>query len=220
MLPDKYQKYIEIMSQYCDGYDEETGGHNYRLYHQLRAAYAGYRICKSNEFPEANEKIVVIGGLFHDVGRIAVLKENNTTTLKFDRAELDKQKGHENVSKKVLTELLKDELTEEEINLVCKAIDKPESHEDRTLENKILYDADYLDELGSLNLFRMFTYSGISKRSLVDTVNYWFETDRDVKLSKLEKCFSDFAKNEGKRRIELQDLIMNELKNDGFQSAE
>src|SRR3989344_2120167 len=216
MFPDKYQKVIEIMTKYCDGYDEETGGHNYRLYHQLRVAETGYRICQSEEVKEANEKIVVIGGLFHDIGRIAILKENNTKTLKYEQLELDKQKGHEEASKIVLTELLAEELSLPEIEEVCLAIHKPEDHFDRTSENKILFDADFLDELGALNLFRMFTYSGITKRSLKDTLYYWFDTDRDLKLAKTDKCFTNFAKSEAKRRIDLQDQITKELKNGGF----
>lgn len=208
------------MKTYCDGFDEETGGHNYRLLHQLRVAYTAYQIAKEGEFSDVNEKILIIGGLFHDIGRIYLLKENNSKILKFHRSELDKQKDHVGVGKLILTELLKNELTMDEIDRVCNAIHKPNDHQDRTTENKILYDADFLDELGVLNLFRMFTYSGIIGRSIVDTMNYWFHTDKEVKLSKIEKCFTEFTKLEAKRRINLQDKIMRELQNNGFDIKE
>lgn len=220
VLPDKYSKFIEIMVGYCDGFDEETGGHNYRLYHQLRVADAAYQIFKSGEFADANEKIVVIGGLFHDIGRIYILKQNDSKTLKFDRKELDKQKGHEELSKQVISEILKNDLTTQEIEKVCSAIDRSSDHYNRTAENKILYDADFLDELGVLNLFRMFTYSGTRGRTIEETVKYWFEVDKKLKMSKIDKCFTNYAKDEALRRIALQDKIMLELQNGGFEIKE
>lgn len=216
MLPKKYQRFISLMINYCQGFDEETGGKDYRLYHQLRVACVAYRLSRQYKANKVNEKIVVIGGLFHDVGRIHILKQNNSKVLRFKRKELDKHKQHDKLSKKVLSGLLKEELTNKEIGQVNEAINKSLEHHLRSIENKILYDADFLDELGVLNLFRMFTYSGIINRSISDTVDYWFNTDREIKISKIEKCFTDVAKKEAKRRVLLQDRIMMELKNNGF----
>ena len=217
MLPKKYQKFIDIMIGYCDGFDEETGGHNYRLHHQLRVAESVYRICRSGELKNVDEKIAVIAGLFHDVGRIHILKNNNTKTLKFERKELDKHRGHLEVSKTVALDLLKNEFSQAELTKLCDAMTEGDNPS-KTPESKILHDADFIDELGVLNLFRMFSYSGIINRSMGETVRYWFNIDRAVKLSKMEKCFTKFARKEAKRRIQLQDKIMHELENNGFSS--
>lgn len=215
----KYRPFIDIMTRYCEGYDEETGGSNYRLHHQTRVARNAYIILQSYPNKKVREKIVVIGGLFHDIGRIYLLKSNNKKTLRFANQELQSQKGHEDLSKQVIQELLHELLNVEDVNQVCEAINRPKQHQKRTLENKFLYDADFLDELGTLNIFRMFTYSGIMNRSLPDTIKYWFYVDRKSKLDKLNKCFTDFAKKEGMRRILLQDKIMHELNSSGFNNS-
>lgn len=216
MFPDKYQKFVKIMTGYCQGFNEETGGGNYRLAHQLRVAENAYRICLSGEIPNVDEKIVVIAGLLHDVGRVAILKQNGSKTLIYNNDELKKQEAHEVVGQETIKSLLKNELTDKEIDLVCEAIIKVDSHNTRSSNNKVLYDADTLDELGTLNIFRMFTYSGITNRSLQETLKYWFEVDREKKLSKISLFFTKFAKKEAKRRINLQDKVMIELQNSGY----
>lgn len=218
MLGNNYQKFINIMKNYCEGYHEETGGKNYRLHHQIRVAEAVYRIYSSGELKMVNEKIAVIGGLFHDIGRIAILKKNNSNILKFNPDDLLKQEIHEEVSRVVIKDLLGGEITKTEIDQICISLELPEDNSKISDEQKVIYDADALDELGALNLFRMFVYSGISNRDLHETARYWFDVDRNKKIAKVQTLFTAFAKKEAIRRIHLQDKVIKQLMNFGFQN--
>ncbi|MCL4367100.1 HD domain-containing protein [Patescibacteria group bacterium] len=212
----RYNDYIKIMRNYCQGFDEQAGGKNYRLYHQLRVAEAALKILKSGELSEASEKIVVLASLFHDIGKIAILKENNTNIFMYDEESMAKQKEHEAVGQKVLAELLSGLLTTQEITQIQQAIDSNVSDQERTPESKILSDADYLDELGVLNVYRMVTFAQFAHRDIQDTIRYWFEVDRTAKLAKVKNCYTPLAKREAQRRIKLQDRIMREMQNSGF----
>lgn len=212
----KYQKFIQIMSDYCRGYLEDTGGYNYRLGHHLRVADTLYRICISQELPGIQEKIVVIAGLFHDTGRVYLLRAHKNQNLQYNKEELALQEIHEKMSQRVVVDLLSNKLNREEINLVNKVIGNEPFSDNWSLEKKALYDADCLDELGVNNLFRMFTYSVVAKRDIYGTIKYWFEIDRDKKIQKAKTLFTNFARKEAFRRIRLQDNLMRELENSGF----
>lgn len=215
----KYQKFIQIMSDYCSGYLEDTGGYNYRLGHQLRVADTLHRICMSQELLGIQEKIVVIAGLFHDVGRIYLLRVHKNKNLQYNKKELALQNKHEEMSQLAVVDLLSNKLNGEEINLINKVIENKPYSDNWSLEKKALYDADCLDELGVNNLFRMFTYSVVAKRDIYNTIKYWFEVDRDKKIQKAKTLFTNFARKEAVRRIRLQDKLMKELENSGFKDS-
>lgn len=205
MLPDKYTKFVQIMKNYCRGYDEETGGKNYRMYHQLRVAQTVYWLD-----PTAHHAI--IAALFHDVGRIAILKKNSKKILMY--ADKEEQRDHEFTSVEVITEILKDLLTIEEFDIVGNIIlgaDSPDT--------KVFQDADNLDELGAQGIGRLFAYSEHIGRDLEDTVDYWFNTDRLKKLDKVPDYHSAVASKEALRRINLQDDLLDQLRNAGFEEV-
>lgn len=109
---------------------------DYRYEHSLRVANIGKRISK---IEGANELVVVLGSLLHDVG-------------KFDTND---NSEHGRVSAKVARTFLETiNLTKTEIDDICNIIgahaDIKYEYDDKDIkEAKILRDADYIDRFGS-----------------------------------------------------------------------
>lgn len=120
-----------------------------------------YRVWKSakniNKIEQANELVVQLGALLHD---IADSKFHN---------------GDETIGPKMATVFLKEELVEEEIiHQVVDIIDNISfkggfnSHKKKSLELRIVQDADRLDAIGAIGIARAFNYGGFKNRALHD----------------------------------------------------
>ena len=80
--------------------------------------------------------------------------------------------------------------------------------EPRTLEAKILSDADKLDAIGAIGVARAFLYSGERGRSIEDTIRH-FE-DKLLKLGNM--MYTETARSIAKRRHEFLKLFYEEIK--------
>lgn len=116
--------------------DYDNSEIEYRYDHSLRVANIGHELAK---LEQANEKIVVLGCLLHDVG-------------KFDT---DDNIEHGRVSAKVARKFLETlDLTQKEVDDICYAIavhvDGKCGYEyEETLESKLVSDSDNIDRFGA-----------------------------------------------------------------------
>lgn len=113
-------------------------------------------------------------------------------------------------SEKAKEYLIKHNFTEDEILAISEAIRthsfssgaKPTS-----LESQILSDADKLDAMGSIGIFRAATYSQENNKTIKEFIDHFYE-----KLLNLDELlYTEKAKSLGKKRKEVMILFLKQL---------
>ena len=181
--------------------------------HVLRVYANAERICKKEK---ADKKLVLSAVLLHDI--ISLPKSDKRSKISSTMSAIK--------AKKTLQQL---PYSNDEIKIIVDAI---ESHSfsknktPKTLEGKILQDADRLDALGAIGIARTFAVGGAEKRSFYNssdpfcssrkpddqewTVDHFFK-----KLLVLEsKMNTKSGKIEAKRRTKVIKKFLNDLKKD------
>jgi uncharacterized protein len=170
---------------------EENKNSSHDFEHMLRV----YNMCKLfGETLRADMNVLLPAAILHDVAR----DEKNHA-----KESAVKAKGI----------LLKYNFREETIERITEAISTHSYSSGvlpKTLEGKILSDADKLDALGSIGIFRAATYSQEVGRSLNDFINHFY--DKLLKLDEL--LYTEKAKEIGKKRKDFMVLFLNQLKDE------
>jgi len=179
--------------------------------HTLRVYKNAQKICKKEK---ANEKLVLSAALLHDIVSYPKSdKRSKTSSIKSAKK-----------SKQILEKL---DFSKEEITIISDAIRDHSFSQNKipkTLEGKILQDADRLDALGAIGIARVFATGGSLKRPFykIDdpfckkripndktwTVDHFFQ-----KLLKLESLMNTKSgKAEAKKRTKIIKEFLNQLK--------
>jgi uncharacterized protein len=202
---------IELLQKYVKKRMKNDPAHDFT--HTMRVYKNAQKLCKNEK---ANEKLVLSAVLLHDI--ISYPKSDK-------RSHLSSQKSSEE-SKKILKKF---GFTSKEIKIISEAIyDHSFSRgiTSKTLEGKILQDADRLDAIGAIGIARVFTVGGSEKRSLYNTEDPFCKTHIPndkiwtldhfyKKLLKLEFLMNTTtAKKEAKKRIRVLKFFLSELKNE------
>jgi uncharacterized protein len=181
--------------------------------HIMRVYKNAQKLCKKEK---ANQKIVLSAVLLHDI--ISYPKSDK-------HSKLSSQKSADE-AKKILKKL---NFTSEEINIISDAIRDhsfSRGKTPKTLEGKILQDADRLDALGAIGIARVFAVGGSEKRPLYNSEDpfckihtpddeTWTLDHFYKKLLKLESLMNTkSAKIEAKKRTKLLNSFLSELKNE------
>ena len=181
--------------------------------HIMRVCKNAQKLCKKEK---ANQKIVQSAALLHDI--ISYPKSDK-------RSKLSSQKSADE-AKKILKKL---NFTSEEIQIVSDAIHDhsfSRGKTPKTLEGKILQDADRLDALGAIGIARVFAVGGSEKRPFYNSKDPFCKThtpDDETwtldhfykKLLKLESLMNTkSAKIEAKKRTNVLKFFLSELKNE------
>lgn len=179
--------------------------------HVLRVYANAERICKKEK---AEKKLVLTAALLHDI--ISFPKSDKRSKTSSTKSAIK--------AKKILHKL---PYSNDEIKIIADAI---ESHSfsknkiPRTLEGKILQDADRLDALGAIGIARTFAVGGAENRSFYNssdpfcssrkpddqewTIDHFFK-----KLLLLEKKMNTKSgKSEARRRTKVIKKFLNDLK--------
>jgi uncharacterized protein len=181
--------------------------------HIMRVYKNAQKLCKKEK---VNQKIVLSAVLLHDI--ISYPKSDK-------HSKLSSQKSADE-AKKILKKL---NFTSEEINIISDAIRDhsfSRGKTPKTLEGKILQDADRLDALGAIGIARVFAVGGSEKRPLYNSEDpfckihtpddeTWTLDHFYKKLLKLESLMNTkSAKIEAKKRTKLLNSFLSELKNE------
>jgi len=179
--------------------------------HTIRVYKNAQKICKKEK---ANEKLVLSAALLHDIVSYPKSdKRSKTSSIKSATK-----------SKQILEKL---DFSKEEIAIISDAIRDHSFSQNKipkTLEGKILQDADRLDALGAIGIARVFATGGSLKRPFykIDdpfckkripddktwTVDHFFQ-----KLLKLESLMNTKSgKAEAKKRTKIIKEFLNQLK--------
>jgi uncharacterized protein len=188
---------------------ENDSAHDFE--HTIRVYKNAQKICKNEK---ANEKLVLSAALLHDI----VSYPKSDKRSKISSIESAKK------SKKILEKL---GFSKEEIVIILDAIKDHSFSQNKipkTLEGKILQDADRLDALGAIGIARVFATGGSLKRPFYNiddpfcktripddhtwTVDHFFQ-----KLLKLESLMNTKSgKAEAKKRTRILKEFLNQLK--------
>ena len=179
--------------------------------HTIRVYKNAQKICKKEK---ANEKLVLSAALLHDIVSYPKSdKRSKTSSIKSATK-----------SKQILEKL---DFSKEEIAIISDAIRDHSFSQNKipkTLEGKILQDADRLDALGAIGIARVFATGGSLKRPFYNindpfckkripddktwTVDHFFQ-----KLLKLESLMNTKSgKAEAKKRTKILKEFLNQLK--------
>lgn len=181
--------------------------------HVMRVFKNARRICKKEK---VNEKLVLSAVLLHDI--VSYPKSDK-------RSKLSSVKSAE----KSKTILKKFDYTKQEIQIISDAIRDHSFSQNKipkTIEGKILQDADRLDALGAIGIARVFAVGGSEKRPFYNikdpfcrqrppddktwTLDHFYR-----KLLKLESLMNTkSAKIEAKKRTKILENFLNQLKNE------
>lgn len=181
--------------------------------HVLRVYANAERICKKER---GNKKLVLTAALLHDI--ISFPKSDKRSKTSSTKSAIK--------AKKILQKL---PYSNDEIRIISDAI---ESHSfsknkiPKTLEGKILQDADRLDALGAIGIARTFAVGGAEKRSFYNSIDPFCSSRKPddqewtidhffKKLLVLEsKMNTKSGKIEAKRRTKVIKKFLNDLKKD------
>ncbi len=179
--------------------------------HIKRVYKNAQKLCKKEK---TNEKLVLSAVLLHDI--ISYPKSDK-------RSKISSLKSAEE-AKKILKQL---DFTPEEIQIVSNAIRDhsfSRGKKPKTLEGKILQDADRLDAIGAIGIARVFAVGGSEKRPFYNNEDPFCKTrtpdDKTWtldhfynKLLKLESLMNTkSAKIEAKKRTKVLNAFLSELK--------
>ena len=179
--------------------------------HVLRVYRNAEKICAEEK---VDTKLVLCAALLHDL----VSYPKSDRRSKFSSIESAKK------AKKVLKKF---DFLEHEIKIICDAIEDHSFSRNvvpKTIEGKILQDADRLDALGSIGLARVFATSGSLNRPFYDPDDPFCETrNPDDGVWTLDHFFQKLlkigdlmntksAKNEARKRTLVMELFLEQLK--------
>ena len=179
--------------------------------HVLRVYANAERICKKEK---ADKKLVLTAALLHDI--VSFPKSDPRSKTSSTKSAIK--------AKKILQKLL---YSYEEIKIIINAIENhsfSKNKTPKTLEGKILQDADRLDALGAIGIARTFAVGGAENRSFYNpcdpfcssrtpddkewTLDHFFK-----KLLVLESMMNTKSgKTEAKRRTKVIKKFLNDLK--------
>ena len=188
---------------------ENDSAHDYE--HTMRVYKNAQQICKKEK---ANETLVLSAALLHDI--VSYSKSNKRSKL----SSIDSAKKSKNILEKF-------NFSKKDITIILDAIRDHSFSQNKipkTLEGKILQDADRLDALGAIGIARVFATGGSLKRPFYNikdpfckrrtpddhtwTVDHFFE-----KLLKLESLMNTKSgKVEAKKRTRILKEFLNQLK--------
>ena len=180
----KYKKYIDFLNDSFKDCFEFSGGQNFRFYHSQNVAFLSNMIAKSLQLSDSDRELVIIASLFHDIGK-SIECYKNVGAEGFDEIEKGLNIDHDEIGADMVKDILKDNFDDKFINTVSSTIRNKKSG---TIYSNILYDADNMSELGEMEIFRAFYYNSCANKTLSNVVDFWFDTNRNIKLSKIKKA--------------------------------
>ncbi len=208
-LEDNYTKEIAILKDIFGNSIEAAGGKGHRFFHQLRVAYAADALARKLNISSAERKLIRLAALFHDIGKAPRIKDDGSLD---GSQEADKKQGN-HMDKTLVFDLLIKYIghlhNKNVLESVSEIISDSKSYQE---DARIVMDADNLDEVGLVNIWKMFTFGGAFKVDIAETLEYYFEEDRPRLLKKMQEIlFFDISKEWAQERISHVDKTLKNL---------
>ena len=202
-------KVLDLLKEEVKKITKNDSAHDFE--HTMRVYKNTQKICKKEK---VNEKLVLSAALLHDI--VSYPKSDKRSKM----SSIESAKKSEKILEKF-------NFSKEEIVIILDAIRDHSFSQNKipkTIEGKILQDADRLDALGAIGIARVFATGGSLKRPFYDindpfckqripddktwTVDHFFQ-----KLLKLESLMNTKSgKAEAKKRTRVLKEFLNQLK--------
>jgi HD superfamily phosphodiesterase len=208
-----FQKYLTIIDRLFQYSYEKAGGYQYRSEHTRRVFRYCQRLAPAiGKERRIDTKALLLAAIFHDAGKHMFIEKNGH--LDGSHAT-DKKRGikHEKLSADYLKQFLRTNrdidpaLVQKSYRIIMDSISK----KPKTVEAKILQDADVLDEFGLINVWRMSTYGAFHNVSLEQTLSYWHTELKKQMLAKARRMWFPASKKTAVQRIKANDLFFSNL---------
>ena len=159
---------------------------------------------------KVNSQLILVSAILHDIGKIKlneeILKERRLDSLG-KRTEWKKHlKLGVPIAKKILTELGH---SQEFIEQVCFLIKNHSNKNcEKSIELKILQDADQLADYGNESIIRCFLHAGKFEQTTIDSIK-WLE-DHPIK-NRHDKLNLEISKKISLKKINIHNNVLKEL---------
>ncbi len=168
----------------------------YTFHHGLRTGSLAIRLREQiSKMMEVSEKLLFLGGLFHDVGK--------------------GREPHNHSGADAVARLLAEELTGEEIEAVGRIVREHNQRKNNRrcwLASKIVQDADLLDHFGAHGVWLCLHYSASRDRTDAQTLKYYNSLDHQAYQVKSRKALNfEISRLSFDRRISLERQYMDRL---------
>lgn len=191
---ERLDEFIKIAEKAMLEHLRVEGGYGYEFYHGLRVMKLSKEIAESEELrtEKINKECLLVGALFHDVGR----------AINFD--------NHAEAGVEFIKQNLSHLLDEQESATVSEIVRQHCKKRKKTIEAKIVSDADRIDHVGVMDVWRMFHYSAFEKRDPAYTLR-WFNKNKEWLWDHIKKVGFEISRKEMGERIKIELKIMEEF---------
>ena len=169
-----------IRGLFRDNSDGHDANHSIRVYQNACKIADGY--------PESNRTVIALAALLHDADDHKLFHTENNANA---RAFMQSQQVESNTAEFVC----------EVINGV--SFSKNKGTHPRSVEGKIVQDADRLDAIGAIGIARTFAFGGKNGRSLESSLQHFYD--------KLLLLKDEMNTEEGRKTAEIRDAFMKEF---------
>jgi len=213
--PKNYTEIYQTIKKIFEQSPYLSSGHLDETYYTLRVFIESENLIKilSQNNCRCEEQLVLISSLFHDVGKsdLAMFKsEADSFSTKNEEWSTHPKKGVP-IVKKVLSSLnFTNDFIEKVSFLVANHDKRLDFKGEKSIELKILQDADLLADVGMPGFIRPLLYAGQKKRSTIETITY-LQNDKG-QIDELNKLNLEISKGIAIQKLQRQKELSLELK--------
>ncbi len=206
ILNKPFKFYYNIVNSYLGNLEEYGGGVGYRFDHSIRVFRLVKFLLKSKEVKKAvapykkNDKHLdehlMIAALFHDIGRAVI-----ATKGKFIDYYHERDAEHDLLAVEIIEKELINILPAKSLKIIENLIINMQQIKAESPQ-QVLIDADELDTLGLLKVYRMIKYSTYLKKCLEDDINHWWNHERFIVKKSIKRIKFPISKKLAKQRFQ------------------
>jgi putative nucleotidyltransferase with HDIG domain len=204
MEKDLEDKLIRMVRDTFLNREEDSGGIGYRFFHSYRV----YKMCKlflnldDVSAKKPHEDALLTAALFHDIGRA----KSSDSIMKAVMP------GHDEESAKMLMELLDGILSKDTIEAAANILKHHFDEDYLSIDRELFFYADEIDEIGALDVWRMFTFAAYNKINAENQLNYWKQKEsRKYGVSWLDRFKIKSIREIAEKRLKLLMEFMEEF---------
>lgn len=209
-----YKELYDIVVEMYNKIDFLSHGPFDETYYTLRVFNVAEKIINQLE-NKCDKEVILVSALLHDVGKVGLDFSKVFKDGEFQGSFSEEWRKHSELSVKYAKEILEElKYPEEFIEKVLFLIENHDLRGDkmpedkRTLELKILQDADLIADLGMAGFIRPFLYGGKFKRGVINSIKFVKTEDRTAGGTKLSL---EISKGIAEKEMENQRRLVKEI---------